>query len=233
MRQMRRFCTILAGILAGSALPAAATLLTASDSTWGTADDAALSRNLPIGVDGIVDALTIRIDFAKCDDPAMKVGQTKCASLAEEFAAEIFLYLTSPAGRRVDLVYTRSNLAEGIEQGSTRRLGTYPNTQNTGRRVQVTFDDHAAALVGPVMTTGSFRPEEPLSAFVGDHAQGTWVLHAGDTDIGDPLSYFSASLEVTVADAAARAPAVPAPPVVWLLAGGVAALTRSRQFRAP
>jgi len=51
----------------------------------------------------------------------------------------------------VDLVYTYNSQPEGIEQGSTKAGGTYPNDSNVGGRFLVLFDVQAAGAVGPVM----------------------------------------------------------------------------------
>lgn len=97
-------------------------------------------------------------------------------------------------GTRVDLVYTYSSEPDGIAQGSTKASGTYPNSPNVGGRHVVTFDDQAGVGVGPVMTDGSFIPEELLAAFIGEDAAGIWTLGMGDSVGSDPLSYYSATL---------------------------------------
>lgn len=173
-------------------------ILSASNNTFGAFDANRGNRSLFIGSNGTVVDVDIRIDFAKCDDPAMQPGQTVCPVAGEEFASEIFFYLTSPAGTRVDLVYTHSSQPEGIEQGSTKPAGTYPTASNVGSRVDVTYDDEAANPAGPIMLSGTFRPEELLALFDGENSIGTWVLTVGDSVGLDPLSFFSATLTVTV-----------------------------------
>lgn len=140
--------------------------------------------------------VNIGIEFAKCDDPTLTSGST-CPSAGEEYSSEMFFYLLSPLGTRVDLVWTYSLSADGMTQGSLLPGGTYPNASNVGGRHLVGFDDQAGAGgVGPVMTDGIFRPEELLSVFNGQDPTGTWLLGMGDSVGADPLSYFRACLSV-------------------------------------
>lgn len=168
--------------------------LTVSDSTFGSFDASSGTRTFAVGSSFSVSDVNILIDFAKCNDPAAPPGATACPVGGEEFASETYFFLISPLGTRVDLVYTYASVPEGITQGSTKADGTYPNASNVGGRHVVTFDDQAGSAVGPVMTDGSFIPEELLAAFIGEDAAGVWTLGIGDSVGADPLSYFSATL---------------------------------------
>jgi hypothetical protein len=184
-------------LLALGALSAQAGSFTATDSTYLTFDNTSgMVSLLPVFPGGLVTDVNISIDFGKCNDPAMASGSSTCSVGGEEFASEIFFYLVAPDGTRVDLVYTYAALGAG--SGNVAKLdGTYPNALNGDGRFLVTFDDEAVSAVGPTMISASFRPEELLSSF--DHAMpaGSWVLHMGDSVAQDPLSYFSACLQVT------------------------------------
>ena len=217
----------LAGALALCALTgvAQAAPLVASDSTFERFDESRSTRNLVIGSSALVADVNVTIDFGKCDSAVMSGSQTSCASNGEEFASETFFYLISPNGTRVDLVYTYSAEADGIEQGSTKGDGTYANSSNVGGRHLVTFDDQAAAAVGPVMLDGSFRPEEPLSGFIGEQALGTWIFGVGDSVGADELGLFSVTLTIN----AGAVDAVPAPAPLGLLGLGLAAMLIGRR----
>ena len=83
--------------------------------------------------------------------------------ITHTFDADLVIDLTSPAGTTVRLVNMRG--------------GSGDNFTNT------VFDDEAATSItaGVAPFTGSFRPEQPLSAFDGQPASGTWTLKVVDT----------------------------------------------------
>ncbi|CAN5891901.1 hypothetical protein BH23PLA1_BH23PLA1_20250 [soil metagenome] len=95
-------------------------------------------------------------------------------SLTHTFVGDLIITLVSPNGRRV--VLSRNNGGGG---------DNYTNT---------TFDDQATRSItgGVAPFTGSFRPEQPLSAFNGEIANGTWRLEVQDVaalDTGSLLSF--------------------------------------------
>jgi hypothetical protein len=158
-----------------------AAVLTDTNSTFGAFDASSGSRTFSLGGGSILD-VDLSIDFAKCDDPAMGPESTTCSSGGFSFNSEIVFRLTSPGGTTVNLV----------------NPGTYSG-QTPGARVVVDFDDEAATVVGgPLLVTGAFQPVSPLSAFDGESALGVWSLFIQDTVGLDPLSFFSATLRVTV-----------------------------------
>jgi subtilisin-like proprotein convertase family protein len=90
-------------------------------------------------------------------------------SLTHTFDSDLVIALISPAGTKV-LLFNRHG-------------GSGDNLTNT------VFDDEAATAIssGAAPFTGSFRPFEPLTAFDGQQAQGTWKLQVADEvaqDIG-------------------------------------------------
>jgi hypothetical protein len=159
---------------------ASAGVLTATNSTFGSFDSSSGTRTFSLGAGNILD-VDISIDFAKCDGPALTSGSV-CPGDEFSFNREIVFRLTSPGGTTVSLV----------EQD------TYSG-QIPGARVVVDLDDEALTGVGgSLLASGSFRPEGLLSAFDGGSASGIWTLFIADTVGADPLSFFSATLRVTV-----------------------------------
>jgi hypothetical protein len=154
----------------------------ATNTTYGIFnDDPYGTRPLTVTTHGTIQDVNITIDFAKCDTPGTN-SSGACAGLGNSFNNEIIFRLVSPNGDVVSLV----------------EEGTYTNGTRPGiGRIQVTFDDEAAAPVGPVLAPGTYRPVTPLSAFDGLDMYGTWNLYIENTDYGDPLEFFGASLDIT------------------------------------
>lgn len=186
-----RFIKTLIAAVALAATAGLAQAATATNNVFGSFDSSFGTRTLAITDAVMVSDVNITIDFAKCDGPAMTPTEQRCAAQGEEFASEIYMFLTSPNGTRVDLVYTYAPF-----EGSTKAEGTYVNGSNVGGRWVVTFDDQAANAAGPVLADGSVRPEELLGAFNGENALGNWILTVGDSVGSDPLSFFSATLTI-------------------------------------
>lgn len=63
--------------------------------------------------------------------------------------------------------------------------------------VTVVFDDAAPAAPNGTPVSGTFRPNEVLSAFNGTAPAGTWILEAGDSGGGDPLCVIAYTVTVT------------------------------------
>lgn len=196
----------IAAALLLATLGSQAATLTASNSSFGSFDSSRGTRTLSIAGAGTVGDVNISIDFAKCDDPAIGPTEQVCRGTGSAFLGETFFYLLSPTGTRVDLIWTFSGSSQGTEGGSTKASGTFSG--NAGSRVLINFDDEAANAVGGLsMSSGSFRAEESLTAFDGQVAAGDWVLGMGDSVRADPLSFFSARLDITLAGNRVPAPA--------------------------
>jgi hypothetical protein len=86
-------------------------------------------------------------------------------------AGDLNLTLVSPGGRVIGLAIERDDSGSGYGAGAANCSGE-----------QVLFGDaFGAPIVDPGNTgtnpiTGSFRPEQPLSSFVGGPARGIWTL---------------------------------------------------------
>ncbi|HEX9172100.1 MAG TPA: PEP-CTERM sorting domain-containing protein [Telluria sp.] len=165
-------------VFAGTA--AQATVVT-TDTQYVNFDGISGIRTLNVSQHGTILDLNVSIEFSKCDDPAIGPLGTTCIGTANSFNSEIVFRLISPDGTTVNLV----------------NAGTYAGTRPGTGRVVVTFDDEAAVLVGGAVEAGSFQPVDSLSAFDGMDMFGAWGLYVQDTRRGDPLEYFSSSLDVT------------------------------------
>lgn len=88
-------------------------------------------------------------------------------NLTHTWVGDLWIDVISPAGTRVNLF--------------NRRGGSGDNLVNT------IFDDEAATAIsaGSAPFTGSFRPEQLLSAIDGQSANGTWTLEIRDNAGGD------------------------------------------------
>lgn len=146
------------------------------------------------------------IDISSCDGPCPPLppvppplpprfsdATTTCLDIGHDggnpFNDEFSLVLVSPQGTSVSLV-------NDYESGET-----YSSANEYGGRVNVLFDDNAPMAVGgssPVSVR--FRPEEPLSTFMGEDPNGTWSLIIGDNFGGDPVCFYSYTLVINPPD---------------------------------
>ncbi len=166
-----------------------AATVTKSNGTDGAADGSFINRTVEyttsdFSTGASISSVTATIQFEKID--ALDAGS--CFSSGDQggdpINREIYMYLTSPTGTRVDLIYNAPNF-------------TYTDNTVYGGIATVTFDDNAAAQVGgPAPTSGTFRPEEPLSAYFSEDPLGIWTLTVGDSLGGAPLCFYDFSLTV-------------------------------------
>lgn len=95
-------------------------------------------------------------------------------NLEHTFVGDLQISLISPQGTEVLLINRRG--------GSGDNFGVPGNVQNT------ILDDEAAATIasGSAPFVGAFRPDNPLSGFDGQRANGAWTLRIVDTT---PLNF--------------------------------------------
>lgn len=99
-------------------------------------------------------------------------------TLNHTFVSDLVITVTSPGGKTVTVF--------------SRRGGSGDNLTNT------VFDDEATTPLnkGKAPFTGSFRPEQLLSAFDGVSAVGTWTVKVSDVSQMDTGSVLSAYIDV-------------------------------------
>jgi len=95
--------------------------------------------------------------------------------------------------------------------------------------IGTTFDDDATTAVsaGAAPFTGSFRPEELLSAFNGQDAFGLWTFRVSDNAFADTGSINSWGLDIS-----GSSQNVPEPASLALMGLGLAGLAATRRRRA-
>jgi subtilisin-like proprotein convertase family protein len=111
--------------------------------------------------------------------------------ITHTFDSDLVLNLVSPGGRVVGLAEQRGGSGDGF--------GTGPGCGGA----PVFYTDTAATPIATPGNTGNnpiagtFRPEQPLSTFVGGPARGLWTLVATDTAGGDVGTIDGLSLHFT------------------------------------
>ncbi len=112
--------------------------------------------------DGAVESTLALAGGAKIVDVNATVGQ-----ITHTFDSDLVISLIGPDATTVVL----ANRAGGSGDNFTSTV----------------FDDQAATAIssGAAPFTGSFRPQEPLSAFVGKPVAGTWTLRVADVAAED------------------------------------------------
>ncbi|GJM40152.1 MAG: hypothetical protein DHS20C20_04340 [Ardenticatenaceae bacterium] len=168
--------------------------VTKSNANDGAADGNEITRTVELttsdfATGSTISTVTTTVEFAKID--AVDAGScfTTGHQGGDPINREIYMYLTSPTGTRVDLIFNAPNF-------------TYTDNSIYGGTATVVFDDAAATLVGgPAPSSGTFRPEEALNAFFGEDPLGTWTLTVGDSLQSAPVCFYDFSLTVTAEQA--------------------------------
>lgn len=200
---------VAALVLLGSAAQAT---VVATDTGYVNFDGMAGIRTLNVTEHGSILDVNLTIEFSKCDDPAIGPLGTACVGTGNSNNNEIVFRLISPDGTTVNLV----------------DAGTYAGTRPGSGRVMVTFDDEAALTVGGPVAPGAFQPVGSLADFDGMDMFGAWGLYIQDLRTGDPLEYFSSSLDITFSGGAGPAP-VPEPASLAILGLGLLAIGAVRR----
>ncbi|NUQ63579.1 MAG: S8 family serine peptidase, partial [Pirellulales bacterium] len=130
-------------------------------------------------------------------------------NISHTYDSDLYVYLRGPDGTRVDLVKYRGGKGDH-----------FTNT---------TLDDEAATAVrnGSAPFSGTYRPEQSLSALDGKNARGTWTLYVYDRARYDVGTLNSWSLVVTGSAGVARTGVVLAAAEPRAKAADVALLLRA------
>jgi subtilisin-like proprotein convertase family protein len=146
----------------------------------------AIPDNLPAGVNapltvsgftGLLSRVQFNFDGTACNTD---IGSTT-VGVDHTFVADLSFTLQSPSGRRITLMTGVGGSGNNICQ--THLLD--------GSAVSIQSQGSANAPF-----TGTFSPAQPLSTFVGDTANGTWILHAADNALIDSGSIRAFSIDL-------------------------------------
>jgi len=203
--------TVTASIAAGVCVNASAVPNTASTSTDNTVTynlplvpclstfsytgpAVAIPDNTPAGVNipltvsgaGTITDLNFRFDAAPASTCDATPGNVNAAA-DHTFIGDLVYTLTSPLGTTVTIVNRRGGTRENIcttlldDDGGFPSLGTVTSTSGQ-------------------FLSGNFAPDNPLSAFDGQNANGVWTLNVSDNALIDIGSMRRFSLIITSAN---------------------------------
>ena len=135
---------------------------------------------------------------------------------------DLAIQLESPSGTKVQLVQDDW----GYFTGNASQVITYADSAFPSTDATVYFDDDAivSANSETAMTSGNRVPHNPLSAFDGEDATGTWTVSVADGDAqfsaADYVCFVTANLHVTCGSGGA----CPTSPEIDILGSGVSIL---------
>jgi subtilisin-like proprotein convertase family protein len=162
--------------------PGASTTTSYAGSPVSIPDNNPTGVNVPLAITGSSLAqVGFSFDGTSC---STAIGSTT-VGLDHSWVGDLTATLQSPAGTKVTLL---------------NRPGGSGNSGNNF--CQTVLDDSAASSIQSVTSagapyTGTFKPASPFSAFVGENANGTWVLNVIDNVTTDTGSVRAFSVKVT------------------------------------
>ena len=147
---------------------------------------AGVNINLPVTGVGTVADLNFRFDplaGGTCDGT---IGDTDCG-VNHTWVGDLVFKLTPPDGSPTVTFFDRPGFPLSLNGCSNNNLGLLtlnddgglPSVETQGNPTGTTCN---TALLFP---TGNFSPNNPLSAFDGENADGTWILNVSDNAVTD------------------------------------------------
>jgi subtilisin-like proprotein convertase family protein len=124
------------------------------------------------GVNGTVGKVQFRFDGNTCSTAVAATG----VGLQHSFVGDLVVTLISPSGTQVKLL----NRVGGTPPGSSGN-----NFCQTLLRDDATIPSIQTITSSSAPATGNFQPAEPLTAFIGEPANGVWTLRVQDLNAGD------------------------------------------------
>ncbi|MEM7333872.1 MAG: cadherin domain-containing protein [Chloroflexota bacterium] len=178
-------------MLGATAVFVQASTVSKTNSTDGLADRKEITRTVTFSggdfaAGARVSSVILSVEIEKTD---VSCGNYTGSNV---FNREMYMMLRSPNGTQIALI---ESILGNAGSGNPSTFSS--NTAYNGV-VPITFDDDAATQIGGTAPiTGTFRPEESLSAFVGEDPLGDWVLTIGDTTNGAPFCFYEMTLEIS------------------------------------
>jgi hypothetical protein len=188
-------------------------------------DGNAAGVNIPLAVSGFsgnIADLDFRIDGTTCT----AIAGSTTVGVDHTWVGDLIFKLTSPAGTTVTFI---------------ERPGGNNNSGNN--LCQVLLDDEAfATRIGSVTTTGApplgppytgtFNPQNPLSAFDGQNPNGAWTLNVSDLVAVDSGSVRAFSLVLKKSECCSGCPLITVNPAGPSLPDGMVGTPYSQTFTA-
>lgn len=157
------------------------TLQTGVGGTFYTADSGGVSAAIP---DNDPNGVTVPVSVSGFGKVAWVAARVR---IGHSFTGDLTLTLSGPDGTTVVLSNQRGGNGNDFGTGNTDCSGTFTE-----------FSDASSTVIadGTAPFAGSYRPEEPLSAFEGKDLNGTWTLKAVDGFGGDTGTIYCVQLEI-------------------------------------